>query len=312
MLNLGPFDTNIEFNFSVPEFDKYVYYSYRIRGQNDLWSEYSPENKILIYGLQPGKYTLEIKASTDLSDNNASFYSLPITMKQVWYKKWWVIALIFLTFIALITGSLRSRFIQKLKREKELSGLRAKISSDLHDDVGSILSGLAMQSQMLSYSAKEEQKESLNEISGMSRTAMERMRDTVWAMDSRKDKFENLVDRMRAFAEKNLVLKNITQDFVVENVDSKKFIDPEKRQAIYLIFTEAITNIIKHCDGDHVNIKFIQEKNRLHLLIHDNGSNHETLKSDGSGLGNMKMRAAKIKGTLVAKFENGFLVDLLV
>ena len=86
-LNLEPFDTNIEFSFSVPEFNKSVYYCYRIKGQNELWSEYSPENKILIYGLQPGKYTLEVKASTDLSDENASFYSLPLIMKQVWYKK---------------------------------------------------------------------------------------------------------------------------------------------------------------------------------------------------------------------------------
>ena len=38
-----------------------------------------------------------------------------------------------------------------------MAALRTKISSDLHDDVGSILSGLAMQNQMLT-SANEEQK----------------------------------------------------------------------------------------------------------------------------------------------------------
>jgi two-component sensor histidine kinase len=311
-LMLNPFDNNIEFSLSVPEFYRNIYYSYRIKGQGDTWTEYKPENKILLYGLQPGDYTLEIKASTSLSDEHASFYSLPIEMKQVWYKKVWVIILFSLAGAALLFGLLRYRFNQKVKRQKDLAALRTKISSDLHDDVGTILSGLAMQSQMLTYSAKEEQKESLKEISDMSREAMEHMRDTVWAMDSRKDKFENLVDRMRDFAEKNLPLKKMTHEFIIENVEGKKFIDPEKRQAIYLIFKEAITNILKHSDGKHVKIFFTEEKYNIRLSIRDDGSAKPPSHSDGLGMSNMKMRAEKISGTLTATYDNGFLVELIL
>jgi signal transduction histidine kinase len=309
-LVLSPFDNNIEFYFSVPEFYKNVYYSYRIKGQNDKWSEYDPDNKILLYGLQDGKYTMEIKASTDLSDDNASYYSLPLIVQQVWYKKWRVASLFLLAVIAMITGLLRYRFNQKLKRQQDLSNLRTKISSDLHDDVGTILSGLAMQSQMLTYSVKEEQKESLLEITRMSHDAMEHMRDTVWAMDNRKDKYENLIDRMRDFAEKNLSMKKMTHEFIISDIDTKQFIDPEKRQTIYLIFKEAITNIIKHCDGKHVIITFAYIKNNLHLTIHDNGAEKEGCKSDGLGLSNMKMRAEKIGGTLHTKYDVGFVVEL--
>lgn len=311
-LVLDPFDNTIEFSFGVPEFYRDVYYSYRIKNQGDKWTEYKPDNKVLLYGLQPGNYTLEIKASTSLSDENASYYSLPVEMIQVWYKKSWVIVLFSLMLVGLIVGLLRYRFNQKVKRQKVLAALRTKISSDLHDDVGTILSGLAMQSQMLTYSAKEEQKELLNEISSMSRDAMEHMRDTVWAMDSRKDKFENLIDRMRDFAEKNLAMKNITHEFIISDIDTKKFINPEKRQTIYLIFKEAITNIIKHCDGKHVTITFAYTKNNLHLTIHDNGTEKANHNSDGLGLSNMKMRAEKIGGTLTTKYENGFAVELIV
>jgi len=309
-LVLQPFDNNIELSFAVPEFYKKVYYSYRVKGQSENWTEYKLDNKILLYGLQPGTYTLEVKASTGLNDANASYYSLPIEMKQVWYKKPWVIVLFSLFAITMIIGFLRFRFNQKIKRQKDLAGLRTKISSDLHDDVGTILSGLAMQSQMLTYSAKDEQKESLLEISNMSRDAMERMRDTVWAMDSRKDKYENLIDRMREFAEKNLAMKNMTHEFIISDIDTKKFIDPEKRQTIYLIFKEAITNIIKHSDGKHVRITFVHTKSNLHLTIHDNGAEKAGRNSDGLGLSNMKMRAEKIGGTLTTKYENGFVVEL--
>ena len=309
-LILYAFDRNIEFNFSVAEFYKKVYYSYRVAGQGNKWTDYNPDNKILLYGLQPGSYTLEVKASTGLTDENASYYSLPIEVRQIWYKTIWVITLFSLAAAFAVTSLLRYRFNQKLKGQKALAALRTKISSDLHDDVGTLLSGLAMQSQMLSYRVKKEEKEQLNEISDMGREAMEKMRDIVWAMDNRKDKFENLIDRMRAFAEKNLSIKNITHEFIVNHIDAKKFIDPEKRQAVYLIFKEAIINIIKHADAGHVVINFTQDKNKLFLRIHDNGSEKSTLHSDGLGLSNMIMRAKKIGGVVSTRYEGGFVVEL--
>ena len=42
--------------------------------------------------------------------------------------------------------------------------------------------------------------------------------------------------------EKNLALKNITHEFTIVDIDTKKFIDPEKRQQVYLIFKEAVTS----------------------------------------------------------------------
>jgi signal transduction histidine kinase len=311
-LVLDPYDNNIELSFSVPEFYKKVYYSYRVIGQSEHWTAYKLDSRISLYGLQPGKYTIELKASTGLNDANASFYTLPIEMKQVWFKKSWIIALFSLLAVATIIAFLRFRFSQKIKRQKDLADLRTKISSDLHDDVGTILSGLAMQSQVLTYSANEKQKESLNQISDMSREAMEHMRDTVWAMDSRKDKYENLVDRMRAFAERNLGLKNMTHDFTIKNIDNKKFIDPEKRQAIYLIFKEAITNIIKHSNGNHVSISFTEEKNMTCLFVQDNGDKKPIVNSDGLGLSNMKMRAEKIRGKLTTGYDKGYWVSLIV
>lgn len=201
---------------------------------------------------------------------------------------------------------------QGIEKIRATEAIRTKLSSDLHDDVGSSLSGLAMQSQMLALTAKEEQKESLNEISAMSHEAMEHMRDTVWAIDSRKDRYENLIDRMRAFAERNLNLKQITHEFDITVDDARKFIDPQKRQHIYLIFKEAITNICKHSDATHVIIRFTQEKAQLRLLIHDNGSPKNLVNSDGLGLQNMKIRATQLGGTLAVSYEDGFKIELVL
>lgn len=311
-LRLGPFDNRVELEVSVPEFDKDVYYSYRIAGKNGEWSDYRLMNRISLYSLSPGDYILEIKASTSLSDDHARYYRVFLEVQQVWYKRGWVLLLFCLGVLAAGWLMIRSRFNQKLKRQRDLETLRTKISIDLHDDVGSTLSGLAMQSEMLAYTADGEQKDTFKEINSLSRDAMEQMRDIVWSMDSRKDKYENLIDRMRAFAEKHLGINNITHEFNVRVAHGNSFIDPEKRQAVYLIFKEAVTNITRHSNASHVVIEFVQHKKQMQLLIQDNGCRPPAKVSDGMGLSNMKMRAEKIGGKLTAEYRDGFVVELLL
>ncbi len=311
-LSLRPSDTNIQFSFSVPEFEKTVYYRYRIAGLDEQWTAFSPDNRILLYSLPPGDYTLEVKASTGVTDESASSYTLGIHMPEIWYRKAWVIILMSLLFTGIVVALIRYRYQQKWLRQKALEKLRVSISSDLHDDVGSLLSGVAMQSQVMSFDVDEKHKTSMLELSAMSREAMERMRDTVWAIDARKDKYENLIDRMRDFAEKTLERKNITHEFITKDIDGKKFINPEVRQNIYLIFKEAITNVVKHSDGTHVRIELSHDVKGVQLVVHDNGTLHATNNSDGSGISNMEMRARKIGGTCEVRYEGGYRIQVRV
>ena len=309
-LVLQPSETNIEFHLSVPGFDQEIYYSYRIRGIHDQWTEYAADPKIVVYALPPGQYILEVKASANANDSVTSTLELPIRMTAYWYQNTWVWILLTLGVSAFVTFWIRYWYQQRWKRQKALEALRIKISSDLHDDVGSILSGLAMQSQVMSYEMEESKRKPMLELSDMSREAMERMRDTVWAIDARKDKYENLIDRMRDFAEKSLERKNITHDFMISGLDGKKFISPEVRQNIYLIFKEAITNIIRHSDAHHVNIAFAQYGDKLLLTIHDNGTGTGPHGEAGQGISNMKMRAGKIGGNLTITIDRGYKIKL--
>ncbi len=311
-LVLEPTESSLELQFSVPEYSNEVYYSYRLKEQSNQWTAPKLDNKIFLYGLEPGTHTLEVRASTGISEKEASLYVITILKKQVWYKRAWVIVIFTLLLTTLVFVFLRYRFNQKLRRQKELATLRTKISADLHDEVGTLLSGLAMQSQILAIEASEENKEVLNEISSMGREAMERMRDTVWAIDSRKDKVENLIDRMRDYAEKNLHMKKMTHDFITQIGDTKKFIDPERRQNIYLIFKEAITNVMKHSDGSHVVITVTEERGKLKLIVKDNGNKQPSTRSDGQGMDNMAMRAKKIGGSIDIYYKDGFSVELEV
>ena len=171
-----------------------------------------------------------------------------------------------------------------------------------------------MQSELLEMTAAEERKPKLQRISELSRNAMSRMRDTVWAIDARKDKLENLLDRIREHAAETLTPKDIRFDLQVEELALKKNMPTNIRQNLYLICKEAITNAAKHSNGNRVQIQFKKHgRNGIELKIHDNGKVIEKAhKTTGLGMSNMAMRAEEIGGRLEVARSDGFLIKLLL
>ena len=191
--------------------------------------------------------------------------------------------------------------------EQKLASLRQKISADLHDDVGSLLSSLAWQSNALGLEANDELQAKLDRIANLSRRAMERMRDTVWAMDTRNDNLGSLTLRMKDYLVEVFSQQKMKYEFSYDSFEENEPIDQEIKQQVYLIFTEIITNSLKHSNGDIVWIQIIREEDSLHLLIKDNGQVDPTaIKKSGLGLSNIKMRAKKINANFTESWQAGW------
>jgi signal transduction histidine kinase len=169
-------------------------------------------------------------------------------------------------------------FQYRLEQALKVERLRVKISSDLHDDVGGMLSGLAMQTELLEMTANEETKPKLARVAEMSRSAMSRMRDTVWAIDARKDTLADLLDRMREHAEETLASQNIQYGINVNRLELDRVLTTDG------------------ADG-------------FALSIHDNGKvTTKNYKTTGAGLNNMRMRATSIGATFSINTDDGYLV----
>lgn len=201
----------------------------------------------------------------------------------------------------------------ELRRETDKALLRIKISSDLHDDVGSILTGLAMQAEMMEATATEKDKLRLSRISNLSRSAMSRMRDAVWAMDARKDNWQSLVDRINEFAEETLIANEISCEVAHQGINLSEDIPTNLRQNLYLITKEALTNIIKHSNGNQAAVVLKREADIIHLQIQDNGiPKLRKATSAGLGMSNMRMRAEKINGNIQIRRNKGFSISVSV
>ncbi|MEL6672437.1 MAG: histidine kinase [Bacteroidota bacterium] len=220
-----------------------------------------------------------------------------------------IVAIIILAILGLVILYFRNRF----QRAAQVASLRNKISSDLHDDVGTLLTGLAMQSELLELTSQSSDKAALGRINEMSRSAMSRMRDAVWAMDAQKDNWHSLLDRMNEFGLETLAARNIEMHIQSEGFQGEENVEGNFRQHVYLIFKEAITNIAKHSNASKVDIQLQKTSDRLVMSIHDNGEQKEkAYKTTGQGTKNMQKRAEILGGTLKTEYKQGFLVQLAV
>ena len=286
-----------------------VKFQYRMLGYDRNWVSETRRGFARYPNLPPGDYTFQVKAANSDGVWTPASKDIRIHIQTPFWQTWWF----YLACLAVVSSIIYAWFRYRLEQALKLEKMRVKISSDLHDDVGTLLSGLAMQSELLELTATGEDKPQLKRIGEMSRSAMSRMRDTVWAIDARKDKFENLLDRMREHAEETLSAKDIYFKIEADSLNLKMNLPSHIRQNIYLIYKEAVTNIAKHSNADQVKISIIQTGKSVEMKIHDNGQvKAKEYKTTGLGSENMLMRAEQLNGQLTVNKENGYEVELKI
>lgn len=297
---------NVEFSLAdYQHSDKNVFY-YMLEGYDNDWTYLGNKSNLQFASLPFGEYTLRIKGMSASGIWSQANINIPLKVNQVFYKSFWFLFLLFLS----ISGIVWYIVTMKMKRLKEIANMRIAISSDLHDDVGSVLTRVAMEAEILQEEATGEQRNSLHEIAASCRSAMGNMRDVVWSIDSRNNLMGSLFDKLREFT------RNMLEDsrFVYQiDIDEKVIslaISPYEKREIYLIYKEAINNILKHSNGNIVHVHVLLIDSVFSLSIFDNGRPTLNPSSSGSGCKNMLMRANKIGATLTTDKTYGYKVEL--
>lgn len=299
--------------------DIYNCYITIYQAENNLVKANEMQHKLIalkdtVFNRQRIKDGMELAEKLNVAEQKNTIAMLNLKHNQTLYQR--NTAILIFSFLAIM--GIAFYFINKkrVQRKNQINLLaqkenfRNQLSSDLHDEVGSMLTGLALQSDVLSAQANAQQQKSLQEISVISRQAMEQMRDIVWALDSTKDTYDNLFDKMIAHAEYQLALKDIVPSFRFENFKDKQDISPVVRQQVYLIFKEAIANILKHSNATQVTMEIMQQSTGTIMHIKDNGTAQSHRNTHGAGLSSMRNRAAKINGRLHIDTTNGFTITL--
>ena len=130
-------ENNIEFYFSVPEFEKYLdtEFQYKLEGIYDNWSDWSANSSSLFENLPYGDYEFKIRAKIgNTISNNIASYNFNI--KRPWYLSNLMIIIYILSILlfSLLMHNIykryykkqREKLLQKTVRELELKELENK------------------------------------------------------------------------------------------------------------------------------------------------------------------------------------------
>ena len=287
-----------------------VSYHYSVTGQDNGWSPLTRNNDVA-FDLKPGTYTFKVAAENAdgvWSRRPAIFH---FTIKPPFWLAWWFV----LVIIALAVFLAYSAYRYKLSKALALEMLRNKISTDLHDDIGSTLSSISILSEVASREKEQKSKHILGEINERSYELMEKMDDIVWSISSHNDTVGNLFSRIQQFASTILEARDIEYEFRVPDKLKELKLDMQRRQHIYLVLKEAINNLIKYSCCSTVCILAEYTGGLLKIEVADNGKGFDMQQiSPGNGLLNMQKRVDAMRGKLCIASSpgNGTRVSLAV
>ena len=289
-------------SFSAPE---QVVYEYRLKGTGEDWQR-TNQRSVRYSALLPGEYTFEVRAQNNDGVWSTEKAVLTFNVLAPIWLKWWFIALVVLVFIGIIAFIYNYYRVRKMV---EIERMRVRIASDLHDDVGSSLTEIALQSDFLQATeVDDELKQTLDQIGTQSRKIVSSLDDIVWSIDARNDTLGDLTDRMQDYINNMLSQKEVLYEF--DDLDMDEKLTVPMKENLYLIFKEAINNIAKHSNASKVEVTLENKGDSFDLLIHDNGTGANPVRKSGHGLRNMEMRAQRIDADITFKNSNGFTVHV--
>ena len=211
-----------------------------------------------------------------------------------------VAALTMLAMLLLLLGGYL--LWQRRQRERQrLDALRTRIAADLHDEVGSMLTQISMQSNLLreGQHAPAQQQAYLDQMAEASRRAARQMSDAVWSIDARYDSVASLLDRLRAHAHEALPAAGVALDFWAAPALTTMTMPLPTRQALYFIYKEALHNVVKHAQAQQVRVRLRLLDRQLELAVQDDGQGLRSPgRESGEGLRNMRMRALGVGGEI--------------
>jgi signal transduction histidine kinase len=108
-----------------------------------------------------------------------------------------------------------------------------------------------------------------------------------------------LLDRLRDHAHEVLPAAGIELDFEAEPALTTITLSLASRQALYVIYKEALHNVVKHAQAKLVQVRLRLRQQQLELEVQDDGRGMADLpRPGGQGLANMRMRALAMGGTV--------------
>jgi signal transduction histidine kinase len=264
-------------------------YQYRLEGADTDWTAAADQRTVTYANLAAGHYVFRVRAVNSDGLVSATPAAVTFTVLRPIWQRWWFVGAAAL-LIALLVHTL---YQARADRLLAIAHMRARIATDLHDDIGANLTRIALLSEV---AAASDGKGPFASIASIARESVSSMSDIVWAINPKREDLRDLVRRMRRHAEEVCATRDIALAFDAPADADNLRLGMDVRRDVLLIFKEAISNAVRHSQCTKLTVTLRPESSRLMLEIADNGAGFDaTIAHDGQGLAGIQRRTRRLK-----------------
>lgn len=302
-------ENNIRIDLSSIDFysgkNRTYYYALREKGKSTEWNV-SQTKQINLMNLSPGDYQLEFRSADANHQWSLNTANLSFRINLPWYRQTWFYGLL----LIVLGSSIYLIYLNKIRQIKRIEGIRSKLSRDLHDDIGSTLSSISILSNtaIRSTASQPDRKvmQTLQKINERSQRLLQNMNDIIWNIKPENDSFDELLSRMRSYASTVFEAKGIVYTLNFPKDARGIRFDMQAKSNLYLIFKEAVNNIVKYAQTDRVDIVIEWQYRKLSMKIEDYGVGFKRSDLEHiGGLSNMEFRAKEMNADILIQSEMG-------
>ncbi|MCW5556489.1 MAG: ATP-binding protein, partial [Verrucomicrobiae bacterium] len=286
----------IQFRYTAPAFINVnqARFRYRLRGLSEDWMDAGKERLATFVTLRPGDYVFEVTASNGhgvWAERPATFaFSLtPSFVQTAWFP-----ASLALGGASLAGGivMLRLRWQRRSLSAEHAAAMaeeRARIAQDLHDDLGTALTGVALQldAQRRGSGMASDLDDGLGAMASRVRALAARMREVVWAVNPQCDSVSSLAGFLEQQAALLLTPAGIEPRMEFPEEVPDRALDSRTRHHLALAVREALTNVVRHSGATETRLSLYldAEAESAWIEIEDNGRGFAPERVKGSGQG---------------------------
>ena len=300
--------------------NSYERYFYRIA--LEVFRKLGDENKIL--SLQQ-----KIIEVNDDTNNRANFYIQNITEQYMKSENKLLVSrinqldqdrnIVILQLIAALFGFLILLFIllffrRKNKLQQSLLDQKNEISKDLHDDIGSELSSILINANLLLRNADEKQQFLISKISHTGSEISQRLNTFIWSLNTENNSVRNFCEYVKQYADNLLEGTGIAFHYS-DNIDAvaHKTLNGYFRKNLFFCIKEALNNAVRHASATQITLAMIaSDKKELEITIADNGVGLASENAFSNGFKNIQKRAESLKGNLSLSHGNGLKIIIRI
>lgn len=194
---------------------------------------------------------------------------------------------------------------------------RKRVSKDLHDGLGPLLSSIKMSVSAIDYDSEDVQKKEIyNNTLFLINESINSLKEISNKLSPHILEKFGLKTAINSFCSNLAETGKIRFDFST-NIVEKRY-DSGVETVLYRTVCELINNTIKYAKAKTILISLNEENNSLNLLYQDNGVGFDVekalLESNGMGLHNIQSRIGSLNGTMEIRSakNKGMIVEISI